>query len=48
MNSLLNNLVETRLTSPMTTCGGHAAYLVKSGKNRSYYQRKKFLWGEQT
>ena len=48
MNSLLYNLIETRLDSPMTTCGGHAAYLVKSGKNRSWYQRKKILWREPT
>ena len=42
MESLIISLVETRIASPMS-CAGHAAYLVKSGKNRSCFERKGIL-----
>jgi hypothetical protein len=46
MGSLVNDLQSTRVKSPMSVCGNHAAYLVRSGQKRYCFKRKSKLRGK--
>ena len=43
MDSLVNDLQSTRVKSPMSVCGNHAAYLVRSGQKRYCFKWKSKL-----
>ena len=43
MDNLICELVNTRLNGPMTVCGNHAAYLVRSGQQRYCFKWKSKL-----
>ena len=38
MNALINELTNQRLKNVMCGMSNHAAYLVRSGKNRCYFE----------